>query len=205
MLGLFTSAAYTIPIRTGFFRALAAGTFELAGSEKNREGDRVSDVAQSKSRIQISAYVASPEIGFGRFISGVTVLRRALHYQDDRLVYLGSSGMLRGYKPNALSGNDLLVSNSEFRTRPIQLFSILAGLDLFYDIGDAPARLSHFKLRQGGGAGVRVVLPQLNRDVFRVDFGFPLQNDPKGEFTITAGFKQVFGAPSARPDVLLAQ
>ena len=56
--------------------------------------------------------------------------------------------------------------------------------------------------KQSAGAGVRLVLPQLDRSVLRFDWGFPLDPVPQlgitspwpGDFVLT--FRQAFGMPS---------
>ena len=45
------------------------------------------------------------------------------------------------------------------------------------------------------GVGLRFLAPQLSRDVFRIDFAFPLDSDSLGEFEWLALFNQAFVAP----------
>jgi outer membrane protein assembly factor BamA len=123
---------------------------------------------------------------------------------------LGGTGRLRGYKPSRLFGSGLTTFNHEFRSRPLRLFSVLTGLALFHDVGSVfDERFDGFRLRQGAGFGLRILAPQLDRDVFRIDFGFPLvfpeQDDPAAHFTFTASFRQAFSTPVAFPSALLPQ
>jgi outer membrane protein assembly factor BamA len=81
---------------------------------------------------------------------------------------------------------------------------------LFHDVGSVfDERLEGFRLRQGAGFGLRILAPQLDRDVFRIDFGFPLvfpaKDDPAAQFTFTASFRQAFSTPAAVPAALLPQ
>jgi outer membrane translocation and assembly module TamA len=89
-----------------------------------------------------------------------------------------------------------LIHNLEFRSRPVEILSVMIGGVAFYDVGDAFYRFDAMALKQGGGAGLRFGFPQLERSVFRIDCGFPLSKDePDGELTITAGFRQVIAPP----------
>ena len=45
------------------------------------------------------------------------------------------------------------------------------------------------------GFGIRFLAPQLDREVLRLDFGFPLTRHEEGEFTINATFGQAFLVP----------
>jgi hypothetical protein len=56
--------------------------------------------------------------------------------------------------------------------------------------------MAHIDLKHGTGCGIRLAFPQIQRSVFRVDFGVPLQRDPYGEATVIARFEQAFGVPS---------
>jgi len=48
----------------------------------------------------------------------------------------------------------------------------------------------------GVGAGIRFLAPQLDRDVFRIDLGFPVPPDAeRGEISVMATFGQAFGVP----------
>jgi hypothetical protein len=58
----------------------------------------------------------------------------------------------------------------EFRARPFELLSSWVGLVWFWDAGsafDTTLALTHTV-----GVGLRLLLPELNREVIRVDFGF---------------------------------
>ena len=88
------------------------------------------------------------------------------------------------------------MANLEFRTRPVQIVSVQLAAALFHDVGDAFDKWSDIRLRQGVGAGIRFLAPQLDRDVFRIDVGIPVPADsPDGETTVIATFGQAFGVP----------
>jgi hypothetical protein len=204
-LGIFSSAAYTVPFGSGFVRGLAASTVEMATDGNEFISTDIDGTDQSDATIQTELHVASPDLYLGRFVSNASLLYAPLRFLQRFPYGLGGTDRLRGYKPIAFRGTSRFVINNEFRTRPLRIFSVLVGANLFYDVGDAAYDLGDLELRHGGGVGLRFLFPQLDRDVFRVDFGFPLQSDPEAKFSMVAGFSQVFEAPSAPPPVLLPQ
>jgi hypothetical protein len=76
----------------------------------------------------------------------------------------------------------------------------------FWDMGDAFNGMQNFHLKHGFGGGLRVLLPQLDRSVFRVDVGFPLDPSvPGAQSTIIAQFRQAFDVPDVDPPGLYWQ
>lgn len=107
----------------------------------------------------------------GRFFWGV---RR--NDTQNTLVTLGGGNGLRGYPAQYLFGRsaDRILWNVEYRTRPWLLQSIHLGLVVFYDGGSVYKGLSNLRVHQAVGAGVRVLFPQFNHYVFRLDLGQPI-------------------------------
>ena len=71
---------------------------------------------------------------------------------------------------------------------------------LFYDVGDAMTGFDNLRVKQSLGGGLRVLLPQFNRAVFRADIGFPIDRGPFGgrsqvvdPFNVYLAFEQAFG------------
>ena len=63
----------------------------------------------------------------------------------------------------------------------------------FYDIGDAVDSFDELHLKHDLGFGLRMLIPQLNWYVLRVDVGFPTQpSTATSPVHVTAGFQQVF-------------
>jgi len=63
-------------------------------------------------------------------------------------------------------------------------------------MGDAFNRVRELSLLHGMGVGLRFLLPELDRDVFRVDLGFPVPtSSPHGETSVIATFGQAFNTP----------
>jgi len=84
----------------------------------------------------------------------------------------------------------------ELRTRPVPLRALRFGAVAFYDVGHAAPRLEDLRAYHDVGLGVRLLIPQLNFYVLRVDWGIAFQ---RGRYTqpglpgrISAGFRQAF-------------
>lgn len=188
-IGLYPGASYTIPLGDGLTRAYAEATVEI-------EPDRVSDAA-----VGVGGVVVTPRLGFGRLVVDVYGLDRIENHMNRR-TSTGGEGRLRGYPSGAFVGENLVSANVELRSRPLELWTLQLGAVAFFDAGDAWDDGEPLDVKQSVGAGVRMVLPQLDRSVLRFDWGFPLQPAPElgitgpfpGDFVLT--FRQAFGMPS---------
>jgi outer membrane protein assembly factor BamA len=106
---------------------------------------------------------------------------------QNTFVDLGGDTGLRGYPSGAYYGfgANSVVGNLEYRTKPWELRSVHLGGVAFYDAGSVYRSLTRARLHHALGAGLRVLFPQLNRQVFRVDWGVPL--DARG-FAVTLSY-----------------
>ena len=161
LLGTYLGAQYTFALGQGLMRVTGETTNEFTGNG-------ISDGAVSGS-----VRVVSPRLGIGRVIFDGAVLYRYANYLN-RNVQLGGSGRLRGFPTNFFVGNDFVAGNLEYRSRPIDIWSVQFAGAAFWDVGDAFNTWSAFSLKQSLGTGVRILFPQFDRIVFRVDVGFPL-------------------------------
>ena len=134
----------------------------------------VAKKAQHDAWGRVSARVVTPSLGFGRLLYDVQVRGQSQNYRGGSTVTLGGDSRLRGYATNLYRGDDRILSNLEYRTRPLQIESIQFGLALFYDVGWAGFRYENLDLAQGAGIGLRALAPQIDRLVLRADWGFPL-------------------------------
>ncbi|HTM43483.1 MAG TPA: hypothetical protein VL137_00935 [Polyangiaceae bacterium] len=183
LFGTVASMGYTWPVRSGFLKAVATSRTEFSSKGK------------SDASLESAAHFVTPELGFGRFVYDARFTRQYINYLNSNLV-LGGTDRLRGYRPGALIGANLVSGNIEFRTVPVQTLSVLIGGALFYDVGDAFTTMNQLKLRDGAGVGLRFGFPQLQTSVLRVDVGFPLlRDDPLGEVTVVAVFGQAVNSP----------
>ncbi len=205
LLGVFTSAAYTWSYGQGFLRALVSSDIELAADGNEETSLDVAGLDQSDASLSAATHIVSPDLYFGRLVNSMAFQQNSIRYINRWALGLGGTDRLRGYQPSAFLGTSSFVVNTELRTRPIRILSTLVGVSIFHDMGDAARGPEHMELKHGGGIGLRILFPQLDRDVLRFDFGFPLQEHVAGEFTFTAGFGQVIGEPAAPPSALLTQ
>lgn len=184
MLGTHAALGYTLPFGSGIARAVAASTIEK------------STKAATDATLQLGTRVVTPRVGFGRFVYDGLLINHYENYLNDQLT-VGGDGRLRGYAPKQFIGKDVLASNLEFRTRPVQVWSVQVGGAVFYDAADAFDGFSDLRLKHGTGIGLRSVFPQAERIVFRADYGVPVTG--KG-FTFPGSlfiaFGQAFGMPT---------
>ena len=145
----------------------------------------------------------TPAVGPFRLHLSAKLQLRGRDLEQQRMT-LGSDSGLRGYAPRALQGGSLYRVNAEIRTKGINLWTIHVGAVVFYDGGDAPPVLNGY-LRDGTysgssyhqdvGFGLRLGLPQFNREVIRLDLGFPLESPSAGSIyapRFSAEFGQAF-------------
>jgi hypothetical protein len=193
LAGLYTGVGYTVPVLDGLIRAYASSTIEL------------SRVAQSDAQVVVGTRAVTPRLPFGRIIVDAVLLDRYANYLNPSQS-LGGTTRLRGYRASAFVGPDVVVANLEVRSRPVEVLSVQIGAVAFYDVGDAFHDFGAMRLRHGVGGGLRFLIPELDRTVFRIDAGFPLDpRDPAAEMTVIAAFRQAFVMPDlSHPTPVLA-
>jgi len=163
--GTYAEAGYTVAMKDGIARADVSTTNEVS-----RDGIIQGSVS---GELQI----ASPRFGLGRLVYDAQVIHRYDNYLNINS-FLGGNTRLRGYPSNFLVGHDLVTSNLEYRSRPVQILGTQLGGVLFYDVGDAFDGFSKMVPKHAVGVGVRVLFPYFNRVVFRADLGFPVSASP---------------------------
>lgn len=162
------------------------GLYELAvGADA-----RLEDGDWPTRRILARGRLASPRFLLGRAVLRADWVGRGGDQSDRVPVPLGGGNGLRGYGSEAFVGlgGDRLRTNAELRSPPLVLSYLHAGLVAFWDAGaiydtadgqirrsDGTTEPDDFTLRQAVGLGLRVLLPQFNRTVFRLDVGVPLE------------------------------
>ncbi len=189
-LGLYASTQYTVPLGNGLARASFETFAEL-------DGNQIYDAA-----IDLRLRIVTPRFGIGRLVFDAGMYDRLRNYLRSSSS-LGGDTRLRGFPTGAFLGEDSVVYNVEFRTRPIHLWSLALGGAVFYDAGDAFDGFRNLRPKQSTGVGFRLLIPQFNRVVFRGDLGFPLTRPlPAGSSAVAFffGFEQAFAFGSAGPN-----
>ena len=183
LLGSVAGVAYTGALGDGLARAVVEHQLEYELDGRH--------VASFEGRLRL----ASPRFALGRFVADAGVFSRYENYLKRR-TSLGGETRLRGYAAGEFIGSDGFVANAELRTRSIDVLSVQVGLAAFYDAGHVARRFSELSARQAVGLGFRVLIPQLDRVVFRVDWGTPLSAgyDPLPG-ALFATFGQAFSLP----------
>jgi len=178
-------------MRYRFYKADDLFTVSLAGAVRLRPGQTAAN-----QRVAAEVINYSPEFYGGRFVARVLVDFK-FNDLDNRQLLLGGSTGLRGAYPDQLSGPQLVLGNFEYRARAFELWTTWIGLVLFYDVGSAFEAKPAFV--HSTGIGFRILLPQLNREVLRIDFGFVINGPVPGADRIVASWGQ---ATAIRPDFL---
>jgi len=193
MLGVISGLGYTLRVRDGIVRLNLASLIEHAQAGRHQ------------AKASVALRVASPRLGFGRFIFDGLLENRYQNYLRLKSS-LGGDGRLRGYPAAdteargsaSQRGADLLALNAEFRTSAVDILSAQCGLAAFYDAGGAAARFGDITLKESTGLGLRVLFPQLDRIVFRADWAFPLS---AGYQALPGSLFVSFGQAFAMPDL----
>jgi len=169
------SAGFIVAPRTPIAGRHDRGLIDFyAGLSARAEQSQIIDQAY-----RVRLRMASPQLGFGRLVLYGDLEIRS-HDVDDTLVTLGGDNGLRGYASEAFYGfgADRLRASAEWRTPPAIVGSIHFGGVLFYDAGGVgDLTTDDFAMHHAVGVGLRVMVPQFNRFVFRFDVGFPLDTD----------------------------
>lgn len=182
------------------FTTLSAGaawTFDIAGDGYVRLSTGAAGRVESGDLIDkiVSGTVsgASPRVADLFRVVGRLSAARRLEETANRFYVLGGDSGLRGYEIGAFTGQIRWVGNLEVRSMPVPLLFTRVGGLLFYDVGHAADTLDELSLRSDIGVGARMLIPQLQSVVFRLDWAIPLQSSEAGlPGRISAGVAQVF-------------
>jgi hypothetical protein len=186
LLGSLAVLSYTLALGDGLIRPLLGSRVEYASRGRN------------DALFEAALRFVSPRLGFGRLVLDGQFFDRTANYLNRRFA-LGGDGRLRGYVVGAFPlGANLIAANAELRTTSIDVFSAQVGAAAFYDLGDVNDDIRRFDLKQGAGVGLRVLLPEFDRIIFRADWGFPLS---PGYRTLPGAFFVSFGQAFAMPNV----
>lgn len=169
--GVAAGVGYTVPMGDGLSRVYTEGVAEA-------DFDQVYDAS-----VTGGFRLVTPRLGFGRLVVDAIGLYRPRNFLNRRSE-LGGDTRLRGYPSGAFRGQNALAYNVELRSRPIELWTVQLGFVAWYDSGDAFDDSP--ELKHAAGAGARILFPQLDRQVLRVDWGFPFV--PVEELGITSAW-----------------
>jgi hypothetical protein len=185
-LGVYAAASYSVPLGDGLAKAYVELTNEFTTS------------GVPDGSIDAGVRLTTPRTPIGRLHFDARVLDRYTNYLNAKSS-LGGDSRPRGYPSGAFIGKDVVAATLEYRSRAAQILSCQLAGAVFFDTGDAADGFDKMRLKQSAGFGVRILFPQLDRVVMRVDWGFPLTRGvvPAGGFPgdIVVTFRQAFPMP----------
>ena len=138
--------------------------------------------------------VITPTFKWVRLVTLGTVATRFYDTQN-AFFAIGSDAGLRGFTINEFRGLRLATGQLELRTIPRPLWVIRYGAVLFYDVGAAADTFKQMQLHSDVGIGVRMLVPQTSRELFRFDLAVPLDTTDRtkaGSLHFIAGFDSAF-------------
>ena len=165
LVGYTARAGYGVALGDGFAAASVTSSMENA------------DGVLSDASVTGGFTAVSPRMGFGRIVMNTSFVNRYRNYLRNRTI-TGGDDRLRGYPSNFFFGKDAVFYNIELRTTSVEILKSAFGAVAFFDAGDAAQGFDMLRAKQSVGVGLRALLPQLNRLVFRMDLAFPLRRGP---------------------------
>jgi hypothetical protein len=160
------SLAWTFPWgRDGFITPSAAISLRI------QDGRTIDNTAGAQLR------AATPLFHYGRLITQLN-LDTLWHDTQNQYYTVGSDSGLRGYAIGEFYGDRRVLGRLEARSVPFPVWVLRVGGAAFYETGGAANSLAQIKLYNDVGFGLRVLVPQTSRELFRFDLAFPLQAAP---------------------------
>ena len=188
---------FVAPTATAGFAIAPGGSYErLAIGYENRyqEGEFRDHV------LQAAAYAASPKIGGLFRVIGDLNVGRLLHETRNRGFVAGSNTGLRAFQINEFSCvldptpcHARYLGHVEARTLPLHILFFRLGAVAFWDVGHAAQFWNRLGAYHDVGVGFRLLVPQIDPYVMRLDYAVALNGDNAGfPGRFTLGFFQVF-------------
>ena len=154
-------------------------------STRHQDGELIDDTASFNLRI------VTPTYRIARIVAESSFGTR-WHDTANAFFTIGSDNGLRGFNINQFSGLRLTGTQIEVRSIPKPVWVLRTGGVLFYDVGGAADKVSDLRLHHDVGIGLRVLVPQTSRELFRFDLAFPLDGNTAGHPRFIAGFQSEF-------------
>ncbi|HVJ88777.1 MAG TPA: hypothetical protein VM580_03170 [Labilithrix sp.] len=166
LIGVSGKAAYAVALGDGF----AGGSVSTVAETQ--------DGTVTDGSVGAAVGAVTPRIfGVGRIVTNISFTNRYRNYLNARS-YIGGEDRLRGYPTSFFFGKDTVFLNVEYRSRSLDILKAQIAGVLFYDVGDAAQGVDMLRAKQSVGLGLRVLFPQVNRNVLRIDVAFPMKRGP---------------------------
>ncbi len=139
-------------------------------------GSRISPSGMVNQRAGLVHRMAGPMIGWVRPVAQGTVRLRNRD-EDNTLITLGGDSGLRGFASQefGIRGGSRVLFNVELRSKPWVWSFLHLGASLFYDSGALFGEGEALRWHHSIGVSLTALLPQINREVIRMDGGIPLE------------------------------
>lgn len=167
------------------------GLLKFGAKGEGRANLNDNDLADIRMSGQL--FVASPKVfSAGRLVLLVAA-ERLIDNKSVRNLFLGGDTSLRGYPIGAFYGTAMFRGNVEARTSSLRVAFSRLGLAAFWDFGHVAPTFKQLVIHHNLGAGLRLLIPQLQSTVIRLDWAIATQGPTaKLPGRITAGFTQGF-------------
>jgi hypothetical protein len=160
--------------------ALAEGFQSIGASWEGR----VSGDGWQDELITGNITAATPVLAHSIRVIAQGIVSLVANNQHRSRTYVGGLEGLRGYPVNLFYGYNYYLAHLELRSMAFSLTSLRVGGVVFADagdaqdliMGDASTGLPGLGFYSNVGVGLRVLIPQLNADVLRCDWGIPLRS-----------------------------
>ena len=154
---------------------------------------RLQDKSLLDQRLRARLYVVSPILWDAFRLVARGALSGQVNESANRFLAAGGDTALRGYDVSVFRGQVLALANLELRTVPVALWFLRVGGVLFWDAGHAATKLTDLDMHHSVGFGVRLLIPQVNPYVIRVDWAFPVGSRfSSWPGRVSFGFQQAF-------------
>jgi hypothetical protein len=167
------SVGWTFPwCRDGFVRPSASASLRI--QDATLASGPVSTIDNSATA---QLRFATPSSRYLRLIAQINAGTR-WHDTQNAFYSIGSDGGLRGYNINQFIGQRRASGQFELRSLPKPWWVLRVGAVAFYEVGGAANSFATMALYHDVGIGIRALIPQTSRELFRFDLAFPLQAAP---------------------------
>lgn len=173
------SSRYLQPVVNAAWSSYASDNLFVAsgGVETRYQPQLTSASPWVNGHVTLGVRNVTPKVSVFRLHTSLIGGRRFNDFNHD-FKTLGGESSLRGYPVAYLIGANYWNGNAEIRTAPIAWSTVHLGLAAFFDVGGASNDVTRLSPHASAGGGLRIGLPQFNREIFRIDFGFPLETLP---------------------------
>jgi len=142
---------------------------------------------------QVSLGGSTPMLRWFRVVAQTSFETR-WHDTQNAYYTIGSDSGLRAYPINAFYGQRRFSTIVEARSIPVPFWVLRVGGVAFYETGGAGNSVDEIKLYHDVGMGIRMLIPQTSRELFRFDVALPLVASPSNPISphFLAGFSSYF-------------